>query len=221
MQIAAALIAADPLNLERCVQRVVSAGADRLHVDVMDGVFVPEVGLSCRLVESLSRITSLPIEVHLQTVNPERHLEHVLDGPAQEVLVHVETTPHLHAALNHIRAAGKAAGAAVNPGTPVDAVAELLPLCDTLLVMTSDPGTSTFSPIAPRKLAYARALLDRCGSHAVLGVDGGVTAHTLGSLPVTPGRAIAGSAIFTRLEEGANGVEELRAAVHHRPSAAG
>ena len=215
IHIAPSIIAADPLAMGAAVQTIAAGGADALHVDVMDGQFVPNLTLGPAVVQALSKATTLPLDVHLMVDAPERYLETFAKAGAAGLTVHVEATRHLHRTLQAIRALKKTVGVALNPATPVSAIEEIVGEVDLVLVMSVNPGFSwqTFIPRSEAKIAAVRALLTARGSRARLQVDGGVDAGNARTL-VEAGAEIlvAGSAVFGGGDAEA-GVRRLREAV--------
>jgi ribulose-phosphate 3-epimerase len=191
------------------------AGADRLQWDVMDGHFVPRLTHGADPVRSVRPLTSLPFEVHLMVEGPERLWPAFAEAGADILIVHAETTRHLHRLLSEIRAAGKATGVALNPSTPVEAIRHVIELVDLLLVMTVNPGWGgqAFIPAMLDKVAEARSLLDRADSPADLEVDGGVTEAVAADL-VRHGATVlvAGSAVHRHPTGRAAAIQGLREA---------
>jgi ribulose-phosphate 3-epimerase len=176
VKIAPSILNADFGHLADEVQRAEAGGADWIHVDVMDGLFVPNITLGPMVVEAVRRATRLPLDVHLMVDDPRRYLERFRQAGADWLTIHVEADRHPHRTLAAIRELGARAGLALNPGTPLSAAEELLDNLDLLLVMSVDPGFGgqPFIHTALDKLRRARALLDSRGSQAELEVDGGV-----------------------------------------------
>lgn len=199
VRLAPSILAADFSRLADEIRRVELAGADLIHVDVMDGHFVPALTFGPIVVGALKRSTVVPIDVHLMITAPERQLDAVADAGAARVSIHVEATPHLHRLIAAIKARGLKAGAAINPATPVAALADIIADLDHVLVMSVNPGLTgqPFIPQSLRKVAEARALIEARGSHADIQVDGGVDPTNAGAL-VEAGASIlvAGAAIF-------------------------
>lgn len=214
LQIAPSIIAADALALRDAVAAAEAGGADAIHVDVMDGQFVPNITLGPWIVEGLSRATTLPLDVHLMVDGPERYLEAFAKAGAARLTVHVEATRHLHRTLQAIRALGKSAGVALNPATPVSAVEEILDEVDLVLVMSVNPGFSwqAFIPRSEAKIAAMRAVLGRAGSPARLQVDGGVDAANIARLVAAGADTfVSGGSVFGTPDPAA-AVRALRAA---------
>jgi ribulose-phosphate 3-epimerase len=218
IHIAPSIIAADPLAIGAAVKTIEAGGADALHVDIMDGQFVPNLTLGPSVVDALGRATALPLDVHLMVDAPERYLERFATAGASVLTVHVEATRHLHRTLQAIRALGKAAGVALNPATPVSAIEEIVGDVDVVLVMSVNPGFSwqTFIPRSDAKIAAVRALLDARGSPARLQVDGGVDAHNIGRLAAAGADTfVSGGSVFGTPDPAA-AVRGLRAAAEAR-----
>lgn len=199
VRIAPSILAADFGRLADEVARVEAAGADLLHVDVMDGHFVPNLTLGPVVVEALKRRTALPLDVHLMLQEPDRFLEVFVEAGASMITVHAEVLPHLHRTLVRLRELGVKAGVALNPSTPVSVLADVMDQIDHVLVMSVNPGFTgqKFIPHSLQKVQAARALIDGAGSPAAVEVDGGVDASNAGAL-VAAGASIlvAGAAIF-------------------------
>lgn len=199
VRIAPSILSADFSRLAEEIAAVEAAGADQIHIDVMDGHFVPNITMGPLVVAAARRVTRLPLDVHLMISEPDRYLEAFVGAGADIVTVHVEVLPHLHRTLARIRELGAKAGAAVNPSTPVDAVAEVLRDLDLLLVMSVNPGFGGQSFIARSvtKVATARACFEAGGLRTDIEVDGGVDAGNAGDL-VRAGATmlVAGASIF-------------------------
>jgi len=199
VRVAPSILSADFARLADEVARVERGGADLVHVDVMDGHFVPNITIGPAVVDALRRVTKLPLDVHLMISEPDRYLEAFADAGAATLIVHAEVLPHLHRTLTHIRHLGLKAGVAINPATPLAAVREVVAEFDVLLVMSVNPGFGgqAFIPHSVEKVAGARALLTEYGSSAAIEVDGGVDTSNAAAL-VDAGATIlvAGASIF-------------------------
>ncbi len=210
--VAPSVLSADLAALAEGVSAVVEGGADWIHVDVMDGVFVPNLTFGTNMVRTLARLTDRPLDVHLMVTRPEAYVAPFADAGARVLTVHAEATQHAQRLLDQVRASGMLAGLALNPGTPLAHAEEVVDDVDLLLVMTVNPGFAAqqYIPASTRKIARARRLLDEHGSSARLEVDGGITRETIG-LAARSGADtfVAGSAIFDSGDPAAE-VRELR-----------
>jgi ribulose-phosphate 3-epimerase len=199
VRIAPSILAADFARLADEIARVEAGGADFIHVDVMDGHFVPNITIGPPVVAALKKATALPLDVHLMIADPDRYLEAFAHAGAAMITVHAEATAHLHRTLTRIRELGARAGVAVNPSTPVDVLREVTGQIDLLLVMSVNPGFGgqTFIPRSVQKIAAAREMLQRAGSRADIEVDGGVDSSNAADL-ASAGATIlvAGVSIF-------------------------
>jgi ribulose-phosphate 3-epimerase len=197
--IAPSLLAADFARLGEETRAVETAGADWLHLDVMDGHFVPNISFGPLVVKALKRHTSMPMDVHLMIAPVDAYIAAFVEAGADHISVHPESGPHLHRTLQLIHTLGKQAGVVLNPGTPVAAVAEVLDLVDIIMVMTVNPGFGGQAFIASQlgKIATLRRMIDASGREIVLQVDGGVTPATAPDvLAAGADCLIAGTAIF-------------------------
>ncbi len=197
--IAPSILSADFGRLAEEVAAAERAGADWIHVDVMDGRFVPNITIGPVVVEAVKRATKLPLDVHLMIVEPERYVADFVKAGADLVSVHVEASPHLHRTLQQIRQAGARAGVVLNPATPVSSVEEVLGDADLVLVMSVNPGLGgqSFIPGATDKVRRLRQAIDSRGLKTLIEVDGGINAETA-KLVVGVGAdvLVAGSAVF-------------------------
>jgi ribulose-phosphate 3-epimerase len=185
-----------------------------LHVDVMDGHFVPNLTVGPPIVEALKKVTKLPLDVHLMITNADAYIQDFAEAGANYLTVHVEACPHLHRTIQSIKERGVKAGVTLNPATPIASLQEILPDVDLVLIMSVNPGFGgqKFIPSALTKVAAARAMLDRIHSHALLEVDGGIKADNASQV-VAAGATVlvAGSAIFSQRDY-AGIIAALRAA---------
>jgi ribulose-phosphate 3-epimerase len=225
VRLAPSILSADFAALGDAVAEVERGGADLIHVDVMDGHFVPNITIGPPVVRSLKRVARVPLDVHLMIEEPDRYLEAFIDAGASMVSVHVEVLPHLHRTVHRIKALGAQAGVVLNPSTPVSALDEIAADVDFVLVMSVNPGFGgqAFIPRSEVKIRQVRAMLDGAGNTAApVEVDGGIDAKTA-PVAVAAGARIlvAGAAIFhsTDPEQAARDLKALAlAALHPAPS---
>ena len=212
--IAASILSADFLQLKESIAECEAAGADWIHVDVMDGNFVPNITMGPFLVATFKRATKLPLDVHLMIVQPERYLEAFAEAGASHLTVHVETCPHLPETLKQIKSLGCLAGVTLNPATPVSTIEPVLHLADLVLVLSVNPGFSgqTFMPETVSKVSQIRKKLDEIHSQAYLEVDGGISVETLPSMKDAGANTfVSATAIFKNPKGIEAGVNALRA----------
>ena len=214
--ISPSILSADFTNLGVDVRACEKGGADMIHIDVMDGSYVPNITFGPDIVKACRRITNLPLDVHLMIVEPEKHLKSFIDAGADIVTVHFETCPHIHRTLQTIREMGAKAGLTFNPGTPMDSLNYLGDLVDQVLIMSVNPGFGgqKFIPISLEKIAAAKLMLEKWNSEAVIQVDGGISAQTIAEVYLAGARNfVAGTAVFGHPEGIAAGIAALRAAL--------
>ena len=213
VRLAPSILSADFARLGDDVRDVLSAGADWVHVDVMDGAFVPNITIGQPVVRALRAITDAPLDVHLMVDAPERYVESFVEAGADIVTVHVEASTHLHRTLQHIRSLGARAGVTLNPATPPEAIEYVLEDCDMVLVMSVNPGFcgQSFIPSALRKIAWLRERAESMGLALDIEVDGGVKPENIRSIADAGANIfVAGSAIF-RHDDYAAAIAALRA----------
>jgi ribulose-phosphate 3-epimerase len=215
VRIAPSVLSADLLHLGAAVRAVADGGADRIQLDVMDGVFVPNISFGLPVAAALRRATDLPLEAHLMIVQPEHYLEAFARAGATTLIVHQEACVHLDRTLHQIKELGLQAGVALNPATPLVTIEEVVPLADLLLIMTVNPGFGgqSFIPAMLDKIARARALLAARNPLGELEVDGGVDLRTIGPAHAAGAQVfVAGTAVFGHPDGPAAGVRALAAA---------
>ncbi len=215
-KIAPSILAADFARLGEQVGEAERAGADRIHVDVMDGHFVPNISMGAPIVASLRRVTRLPLETHLMISNPDFFLQEFVEAGSDSFLVHWEGNLNLHRTVHNIRTHGKRAGVAINPATPAAMLEEILPEIDQVLVMTVDPGFGhqQFLHRTLLKIGIVRQMIDRLNPVCDLEVDGGIDPETA-RLAVEAGAnvLVAGSAVFGDRDGITAGIQNLRTSI--------
>ena len=214
--IAPSILSADFGRLAEDVQAVEAAGADWIHVDVMDGHFVPNITIGPLVAAAVRRACGLPVDVHLMIENPERYLRAFVEAGADRITVHQETCPHLHRTLQEIRELGAAPGVALNPSTTVETIRDVIPDLDMVLVMTVNPGFGgqRYIPNSTSKVARVAELLrDEGRGEVLIQVDGGIDATTAPTVSRAGATVlVAGSAVFKHPGGARAGVQGLRAA---------
>lgn len=205
IKIAPSLLSADFARLAQEIARAEAGGADYIHVDIMDGHFVPNITIGPPVVRCLRKVTQLPLDVHLMITDPAQYAPVFAEAGADVLTVHVEATPHLHRLIQQIRGLGVRPGVSINPATPAVALSEILADVDLVLVMTVNPGFGgqAFIEGTVRKIAQVRRMLDEIGSAAELEVDGGIDVSTAGVVARAGATVlVAGNAIFTAPDVG-------------------
>jgi len=206
IRIAPSILSADFARLADEIAMCEAGGADWIHVDVMDGCFVPNLTFGAKVIETVRKLTALPLDVHLMVVAPEKYFESFASAGASGLTIHAEVSPHLHRQLGRIKELGCLAGAVINPSTPLSAVEEVAADLDLLLVMSVNPGFGgqAFIPHSVDKIRRARQLLDATGSRAALEVDGGIARETIAACwRAGADTFVAGNAIFSARDPGA------------------
>lgn len=200
VKISPSILSADFTRLAKELTDIEAAGADYVHVDVMDGRFVPNITIGPFIVEAVKRVTGLPLDVHLMIEEPERFIPDFAKAGSSIITVHAEATRHLHKAVQSIKGLGVRAGVAINPATPVDAFDEIINDADLLLVMSVNPGFSaqSFIPTSLKKIEKVRRMIDESGSNAELEVDGGIKANNIKEAALAGANVfVSGSGIFS------------------------
>ena len=214
--ICASILSADFSCLGEQIRQVEDGGADWIHVDVMDGHFVPNLTMGPFIVETVRKITRLPIDVHLMVEKPDEMIPWYASAGANRISVQIETCPHIFRTLEHIHSTGCHSGVVINPGTPVEILSELLPLADLVLVMTVNPGYSgqVFIPAVLPKINRMRTMIHSAQTNTIIQVDGGIDTNTLPACYQAGARAfVSATSIFKHPQGIAAGIEALRAEV--------
>ncbi len=216
IKLAPSILSADFARLGEQIQETESAGADYIHVDVMDGHFVPNITIGPLVVSAIRPTTRLPLDVHLMIKSPEKYVGEFANAGADIITVHQETCPHLHRIVQQIKGFNKKAGVAVNPATPISTLEEILPYIDLVLIMTVNPGFGgqSFIETMPRKIAAMRQMIDAHKLNVELEVDGGINLDTTArAVQAGANVLVAGSAIFNKRESVVNAINNLRNSV--------
>ena len=216
VRLAPSILAADFARLGELVREAEAAGADCIHIDVMDGRFVPVISLGTPIVEAIRRVTGLTLDIHLMIEEPERHVGAFMDAGGDVINVHVEATRHAHRIAREVRGRGKLAGACINPGTPVAVLEPLLPELDQVIVMAVNPGWSgqKFIQGALPKVRSLRQMIDAAGLPAQIEVDGGVTVQNAPACAAAGANVlVAATAVFNDRASVAENMSRLREAL--------
>lgn len=216
VKLAPSILSADFSRLGEQVAETTKAGADYIHIDVMDGRFVPQITIGAPVVAAIRPWTNLPLDVHLMIEAPESQISQFVDAGADIITVHIEACPHIHRAVQTIREARVKAGVAINPDTAIDTVMEVLPSLDLILLLTVNPGFGgqTFIEAVLDKVAHLRAELDRKSLNTELEVDGGINAEVAPRVVKAGARVLAaGSAVFNSEQTISEALGKIRASL--------
>jgi ribulose-phosphate 3-epimerase len=216
IKLAPSILSADFARLGEEIDEVTKAGADYIHVDVMDGHFVPNITIGAPVVASIRPVTSLPLDVHLMIEHPERYISEFVHAGADIITVHVEASPHLHKTIQLIKKLGIKAGVSINPPTSLSAIEEIIPHVDLVLIMSVDPGFGgqSFIPATLPRIANMRKILDDRKLSAELEVDGGITADNAPDIVKAGANVlVAGNSVFRAKEGISRALQRLREAV--------
>jgi ribulose-phosphate 3-epimerase len=215
IKLAPSILSADFARLGEQIDEAARAGADYIHVDVMDGHFVPNITIGATVVASIRGVTGLPLDIHLMIEHPEQYISQFVNAGADIITVHVEATPHLHSTIRTIKELGAKAGVSINPPTPIGAVDEFLRHVDLVLLMSVNPGFGgqSFIPETLPKIASMRKILDVRGLNAELEVDGGINADNAPDIVKAGANVlVAGNSIFRAAEGIRQAMQRLREA---------
>ena len=211
--VAPSILSADFARLGEQVKEAETAGADWLHIDVMDGQYVPAISFGPVVIQGVRKSTKIPLDVHLMIEAPERQFVNFAALKPELITVHIETCPHVHRTIQLIKEMGSKGGVALNPGTPLSAIEEVLPYLDLVLIMTVNPGAGgqTFIPSMLDKIAGMRCEIDSRKLNCILEVDGGINAETAPKAVKAGARMlVAGSAVFNSKESVKDAITKLR-----------
>jgi ribulose-phosphate 3-epimerase len=213
IKLAPSILSADFARLGEQVKEADAAGADYIHVDVMDGQFVPNITMGPVVVAAIRPVTRLPLDVHLMIKSPDKYIADYANAGADIITVHQEACTHLHRVVEQIKETGKRAGVAINPATPIGTLEEILPFVDLVLLMTVNPGFGgqSFIETMPQKVAAMRKMIDARGLNVELEVDGGIHAETAPHVVKAGAEVlVAGSAVFNSQTSVRDAIKRLR-----------
>ncbi len=199
-KIAPSILSADFSKLEEEIKAVEQAGADWIHIDVMDGRFVPNITIGPVVVKSIRKTTNLPFDVHLMIVEPEKYIDSFIDAGADIITLHFEACTHIHRAVEYIKSKGKCAGVSINPATPVEILNEILPYVDIVLIMGVNPGFGgqKYIPTTTKKISKLRDMIEKLEIKPLIEVDGGVTIENAKEIKdAGTDILVAGSSVFS------------------------
>lgn len=217
--LSASILSADFSNLSDQIRKAEDAGVNWIHIDVMDGHFVPNITMGPFIVETCRRITSLPLDVHLMIEKPENHIQSFISAGANWVSIHIEDNPNVHRTLQLIHSLGSKAGIVLNPGTPAQSVEAVIPFVDLVLVMTVNPGFSgqSFIPQILGKISTIKNMLEKHNPEAILQVDGGINPQNISAVAEAGANCfVAATAIFKHPQGIAEGVNSLRTQIQKK-----
>ena len=212
--IAPSILSADFSRLAEVVQHMDAAGADWIHIDVMDGHFVPNFTVGPPMVEALRKETKLPLDVHLMMTNPDAYIKAFAKAGADYLTVHVEACPHLHRTVQSIKECHVKAGVTLNPATPVTSIEEILPEADLILIMSVNPGFGgqSFIQSSYEKVARVRHLIHQSNSSALLEVDGGITLENAGQVVKAGANVLVSGSAIVNSQDYAKTIQQMRSA---------
>lgn len=216
MILSPSILSADFSNLKSQLDQIELGGADWIHVDVMDGHFVPNITMGPFIVKHCHRLSALPLDVHLMIEKPENHIDAFIDAGASRLTIHIENNPNIHRTLQAIRARGAHPGVAINPGTPAHAIESILDQIDMVLVMTVNPGFSGQSHMAgmAAKVTKVVEMIQKAKTETIIQVDGGITVETLPAMYSAGARAfVAATAIFKNDQGIVPAIQSLRQSI--------
>ncbi len=199
IKIAPSILSADFSKLREEIKAVELAGADWIHIDVMDGRFVPNITIGPVVVKSIRKVTELPFDVHLMIVEPEKFIDSFIEAGADIITLHFEACTHIHRAVEYIKSRGKCAGVSINPATPVELLSEILPFVDLVLIMSVNPGFGgqKYIPTSTQKIAKLKKITEKLELKPLIEVDGGVTIENANEIKNAGANIlVAGSTVF-------------------------